>query len=81
MDELGSEVPRWPVTIMRSRYGGIYEPGVWIAFDQAPADIPDGWRGDDAACAACFDERRGLIGGGDTPDAALEDLVRRRHGR
>ena len=30
----------WPVTIMRSRYGGIYEPGRWIAFPQVPAGIP-----------------------------------------
>ena len=66
----------WPVTIMRSRYGGIYEPGRWIAFPQVPADIPDDWRAGDVACAEFFQERRGTIGGGDTPDEALADLIR-----
>lgn len=66
----------WPVTIVRSRYGGIYEPGVWIAFPQAPKDIPDDWRAGDVACAEFFTQRRGFVGGGDTPDEALSDLAR-----
>lgn len=66
----------WPVTIVKSRYGGVYEPGVWIAFPQVPSDIPDDWRAGDAACADFFAERKGFIGGGDTPDEALADLAR-----
>jgi hypothetical protein len=66
----------WMVTIVRSRYGGVYEPGVWIAFPQWPVDLPDDWRGGDVVCEEFFRVRRGTIGGGDTPDEALADLAR-----
>ena len=74
MDE--QEFSPWPVTIVKSRYGGVYEPGVWIAFPQAPADVPDDWRAGDAACAEFFAQRRGHVGGGDTPNEALANLLR-----
>ena len=65
------------VTIVRSRYGGIYEPGVWILFACWPAELPTDWNADDATCAGFFAERAEEIGGGDTPEAAYEDLQRR----
>ena len=74
MDE--QEFSPWPVTIVKSRYGGVYEPGEWIAFPHAPADIPDDWRAGDAACAEFFAQRGGHVGGGDTPNEALADLLR-----
>ncbi|WP_152628253.1 hypothetical protein [Streptacidiphilus neutrinimicus] len=81
MSDNRAEPPHGPVTIVRSRYGGTYEPGEWIAFPCLPSDIPDDWRGGDVACAVFFEQRRGEVGGGPTPDAALADLARLRAGQ
>jgi hypothetical protein len=71
------------VTILSSRYGGIYEPGRWIAFACWPGEIPPDWNADDVTCAEFFANRRGEIGGGATPEDAYADLLRllaeRRH--
>jgi hypothetical protein len=64
------------VTIVRSRYGGVYEPGAWIAFACWPDEISPDWNADDVTCAGFFLDRRGEVGGGDTPQEAYEDLVR-----
>ncbi|MBV9448604.1 MAG: hypothetical protein JO345_22180 [Streptosporangiaceae bacterium] len=64
------------VTILRSRYGGTYEPGEWIAFACWPDDIPPGWNADDLACAEFFASRTREIGGGATPQEAYADLLR-----
>jgi len=64
------------VTIVRSRYGGTYEPGEWIAFACWPDQIPPDWNADDVTCAEFFAARRDEVGGGDTPQEAYEDLVR-----
>ena len=69
------------VTIVRSRYGGIYEPGEWVAFACWPADIPPDWNADDVTCAEFFAARGEEIGGGATPQEAYEDLLRRLAGR
>ncbi len=64
------------VTITRSRYGGTYEPGDWIAFACLPQELPPAWYGNDLEVIQFFDERRGEIGGGATPQEAYEDLLR-----
>jgi len=64
----------YPVTIVRSRYGAIYEPGRWLAFSATPENLPPEWHADDATCAAFYAERSGEIGGGASPDAAYVDL-------
>jgi hypothetical protein len=65
----------WPVTIVRARYGGVYEPGDWIAFPLAPDQLPEEWDADDVTCRNFFEERRGQIGGGATLNEALENLL------
>jgi hypothetical protein len=65
------------VTIVSSRYGGIYEPGAGVAFACWPDEIPPDWNADDVTCLEFFTERRGEIGGGATPQEAYEDLLRR----
>ncbi len=60
------------VTILRSRYGGFYEPGEWIAFACWPDDIPPGWNADDVTCAEFFASRREEIGGGATPQEPMQ---------
>ncbi len=64
------------VTIVLSRYRGIYEPGLWLVLPCAPDALPSDWNSDDVTCGAFFALRRD-IGGGDTPDAAYRDLLRR----
>lgn len=66
----------YPVTITLARYGGIYEPGRWVAFAALPGNLPPDWNGDDVSCRQFYEERRGEVGGGDTPQEAYEDLAR-----
>jgi len=68
----------YPVTTVWSRYGGAYEPGKWVAFPMYPDQLPPDWHADDVVCAEFFRERRQDIGGGDSPQEAYDDLVRRR---
>jgi hypothetical protein len=69
------------VTIVSARYGGVYETGKWIAFGGWPDDLPDEWRAGDVACLDYFNAHRDEIGGGDTPTAAYEDLLRKQSER
>jgi hypothetical protein len=73
----------YPVTIVRARYGGTYEPGKWIAFPLYADNLPDGYADDDVTCATFWSEyQHRPAGGGDTPDAAYADLLRQvREGR
>jgi hypothetical protein len=64
------------VTIVRSRYGGIYEPGEWLAFACNPDELPHEWNAGDAVCARFYDERKGEVGGGASPQEAYESLRR-----
>ncbi|MEU4244063.1 hypothetical protein [Actinoplanes sp. NPDC026619] len=65
------------VTIVKARYGGIYEPGVWIAFACWPTELSPEWNADDVTCAGFFAERAEEVGGGDTPEQAYGDLQQR----
>lgn len=67
----------YPVTIVKARYGGCYEGGVWLAFLMHVEDIPGDASGDDTACSAFFAETTLTIGRGSTPMEALYDLGRR----
>lgn len=71
-----NEAALYPVTIVRSRYGGTYEPGDWVAFPTPPESLPSGWDGGDAECARFWQEHP-EFGGGATPSEAYEDLQRR----
>ena len=64
------------VTIVRSRYGGAYEPGKWIAFPMEADALPAEWAADDVTCMRLFEERKGDFGGGASPQEAYEDLLR-----
>lgn len=65
------------VTIVSARYGGIYEPGKWLAFPCWPEAMPEEWNADDGTCMEFWRTRRHEVGGGDTPDEALADLRRK----
>jgi hypothetical protein len=68
------DVPLYPITIIATRYGGIYEGGEWAAFPLHPDQVPDDSVADDATCAAWWDQFADAVGVGQTPDAALSDL-------
>lgn len=73
----------WPVTIIKSRYGGGYEGGPWLAFNCEYWQVPEAVYGDDISCSTFFTEYERSnrkknplkIGRGDTPDEALKNLV------
>lgn len=64
------------VTIVSARYGGIYEPGEWLAFPVSPNNLPRDWDGSDIAAATFYSITPRPYGAGPTPDAAYEDLQR-----
>lgn len=73
----------WPVTIVKARYQGSYEGGLWLAFDCQYWQVPEAVYGDDISCSTFFDEYNKSnrkknplkIGRGETPEEALKDLV------
>lgn len=68
----------YPVTIVRARYGGSYEPGQWLAFPLDPAQMPDDWDATDVVCAEFWDSYGEPVGASDrSPDQALADLARK----
>jgi hypothetical protein len=52
------------VTIVTARYGGIYEPGKWLAFPCWPDAMPEEWNADDTTCIEFWRVRRHEVGGG-----------------
>ncbi len=71
----------YPVTIIMDRYHGAYSGGAWLAFDLDSDSLPSYGSGGDTDemnfwCDANKAEHY-LIGRGETPNEALEDLERR----
>ena len=64
------------VTIVSARYGGIYEPGEWLAFPVSRNNLPRDWDGSDVAAATFYSITPRPYGAGPTPDAAYDDLRR-----
>lgn len=66
----------YPVTIIRTRYGGAYEGGEWAAFNCDECDVPPGAIGCDSECEAFWREPKGVrVGVGGTLDQALAALA------
>ncbi len=65
----------YPVTICKARYGGVYEPGAWLAFNLQPQDIPEDAFGEDADCVDWWNRNTDGVGSGATPAEALESLA------
>jgi hypothetical protein len=42
--------PITPITIIATRYGGVYDGGVWAALPVHPEEVPDAAVGDDLDC-------------------------------
>ncbi len=65
----------WPVTIVRARYGGSYEPGPWLAFPLQPYELPGDWDASDVPCAEFWGSHDEPVGAGESPDGALANLA------
>lgn len=78
----------YPLTLIRTRYGGSYEGGLWAAFNVEANRIPVDVEGGDPECAAWWAMAqanggvygRDLFGAacvtvGDTPDEAIAKLA------
>jgi hypothetical protein len=79
----------YPVTLIRTRYGGTYEGGRWAAFGCDPEDVPRDAFGNDLVAASWWDfvvrfGRNGFrdasgdevrVAVGATPDEALAALT------
>lgn len=63
----------YPLTIVQTRYSGIYEGGKWAAFPADPNDLPEGAFDGDVDCSIWWLEHGADVGIGNTPDAALID--------
>ncbi len=64
----------YPVTIIMARYGGIYEGGVWLAFNCYEDEVPAAATSNDISCVTFFGYAADSVGRGDTPNKALADL-------
>ena len=68
--------PLYPVTIIRTRYGGAYEGNDWAAFNCDEDQVPLDATGCDSECEAFWRDPKGVrVGVGETPDQALAALV------
>ena len=66
----------YPVTIVRARYGGVYEGGSWLAFPVGPDILnKEPWDGGDIQCGQFFESIKDFpVGKGLNPSLALEAL-------
>ena len=64
----------WPVTIVQARYGGAYEPGLWLAFPSHPDSLPLEWDAGDVVASSYYEEHSHEIGSGASPTEAYESL-------
>ena len=66
----------YPITIVPSRYGGVYSEAKWLAWNKYNNDLPSGWNAGDVPCGNFWCDYKEPVGKGNTPDQALEDLER-----
>ena len=64
----------YPVTIIKTRYQGTYESGRWAAFPVEFNDVPMDVVGDDIETMNWWSSNVDMVGVGQTPEAALENL-------
>lgn len=64
----------YPVTVVKTRYSGVYEGGRWAAFPVEAHDVPMQASDDDVTCMMWWAENGDYVGIGVDPIAAIEDL-------
>lgn len=72
---MSRELP-YPLTVWRSRYGGVYEGGEWVAMNCDPHSVPSEAYSDDVTCATWW-STADRVGVGSTIEEAIAKLVSR----
>jgi hypothetical protein len=79
---VGARLSVYPATIVQARYQGVYEGAPWLCLPLHPRLLMEPkwleWDGDERECEAFWTRGRiqdQLIGRGDNPTAAYDDLV------
>lgn len=67
----------FPLTVVFDRYCGVYSHAEWLAFELLPEEVPHAINAGDIECMEFWFENHPLIGRGDTPEEAINDLARR----
>lgn len=67
----------YPLTILRDRYRGTYSGGKYTAWNLEANEIPHAVRWDDDGCSEFFSSTKVPYGAGETPNEAVENLIKR----
>lgn len=63
------------ITIIEDRYNGVYSGAKYTAWNLTYDEIPDGVESGDGECVVFWHEYKGIVGKGNSPKEALEDLI------
>lgn len=64
----------YPTTIIKDRYDGTYSDGRWLAFPCLFDKVPPEIEGQDPECRRFWDNYKGIVGKGKTPQEAFDNL-------
>ena len=64
----------YPVTITTDRYNGAYSGGRWLAWNLYETELPESPYDQDIPCREFWSTFVGVVGIGNTPNDAYEDL-------
>jgi len=68
----------YPVTIIKSRYGGTYSGAKWLAFNLYHSEIPDAATGSDTECITFWEKTDLVVGKGSSSMQAYLDLLKQK---
>ena len=66
----------YPLTIVLDRYTGVYSGGIFTAWNKNVNQIPSAIDEADISCSAFWADFDGECGIGETPEEAINDLIR-----
>ena len=67
----------YPLTIINDRYTGTYSGGIFTAWNMDYHEIPTDPDEDDVTCMLFWAKTDIIVGRGETPQEAVDDLIRR----
>ena len=68
---------KYPLTIIRDRYDGVYSRACWLAFPLDYDEIPEDVNGDDVVCSLFWQTYKEPVGKGAYANDAVIDLMER----
>lgn len=71
------DIDIYPLTIIKSRYNGIYSGGIYLAFNLHHQDVPSEATGGDMECDEFWREYSRPVGKGSKPGEAIYNLLRK----